>query len=189
MRKWRIAAAATAAVLLGTGSAVPAHAAQVSLFQGQGQLVLTFTAAGSGLSFTQVAVDCLPYNITGSGVIEFSIGTAVYAGPVTVTGTWSACGDANINEGTMDLLVSGDPAFGDFGCDGGPFGTAMPGGLIGLGPVTVGGTAGTCHIGSATTPPFPPAMIGGVRTVSAVTTSPLTATGYTETVPFTAAPV
>jgi len=189
MRRWRTAAAALAAALLATGATVPAHAAQVAVFEGQGQMVLTFTAAGAGLSFTDITLNCLTYNVSGSGVIEFSIGTAVYAGPITVTGTWSACGDATINQGVFDILITGDPALGDFGCGGGPFGADMPGVLLGFGPITLGGTAGTCHIGSATTPPFPSTMDAGVRTVSAVTTSPLSATGYTETVPFTAEPV
>jgi hypothetical protein len=189
MRRWKTAVAGLAAALLATGMAMPAHA-QVAVFEGQGQMVLTFTAAGEGLSFTDVTVNCLPYNITGTGVIEFSIGSAVYAGPITVTGTWSACGDATtLNEGDIAILITGDPLLGDFGCGGGPFGTDMPGVLIGTGPITEGGTAGVCHIGAATTPTYASIMLPGVRTVSAVTTSPLTATGYTETVPFTAAPV
>lgn len=188
MRRWRIAAAALGATLLATGATVPAHA-QLQVFEGQGQLVLTFTAAGQGLPLNEVIINCRTFNVTGTGVIEFAIGTAVYAGPVTVTGTWSACGDANVNQGNFDILITGDPLLGDFGCGGGPLGTQMQGVILGLGPVTVGGVAGTCHVGSATTVLFPAAMLGGVRTPSAVDLATQTVTGYTETVPFTASPV
>lgn len=187
MRRWRIAAAAAVATLLGTGSVMPAHA--LSEFEGAGQLVLTFTAAGPGLSFTSITIspNCPTYNVTGSGVVEFSIGTAAYTGSVTVTGTWTACGDATINEGNYDILITGDPALGDFSCGGGPFGTDMVGVLLGTGPTTEGGYAGTCHVGSATTPPFPSTFVG-VRAPTSVTPS-LTAAGYTETETFTAEPI
>ena len=131
--------AALGATLLGALQGTQAQAA-TSTDTGAGAGVMSFTPSAS--------VDCPIFTFSGTAVIAVHGPAGEYAGPITMQGSAPWCITPPIGQPNAQLVVTGSPEFGDFGC-GTP---ASP--MIGFwsDPFDVIEVEGSCHVAGAVVP-------------------------------------
>jgi hypothetical protein len=123
-----ITRAACAALMMAATcmAAVPLRAAAVTQIpEGGGPLSLTLSTTSTGLP--PLAQACITMSVSGTGAwtVAGADATGTYAGPVTVTGSYQACGSSALDTGWIALTITGNALFGDLSCSSAPIGPGV----------------------------------------------------------------
>jgi hypothetical protein len=110
-RRLRASIAVGLALLTVALPATQAHAQTSPTNQGTGPVVLTFTPPSGDVS------DCSqPFDVTGSGEVAVSLDGGAYAGPVSITGSFTCWLPNTPQDGSISLVISGSNQTGYLQC-------------------------------------------------------------------------